>query len=111
SARLPAAEIEGAVIAQLRSLLRAPEAIVSTWTAARRAGEEIAEANVRDALIRFDSLWDELFPAEQARIVQLLVARIDVGLDDVRVRFRVDGIGSVVTEVAARQTRTERVAA
>ncbi|KPL53173.1 resolvase [Prosthecomicrobium hirschii] len=111
STRLPAAEIEATVIAQLRGLLRSPEAIVSAWTAARRGGEQIAEADVRDALIRFGPLWDELFPAEQARIVQLLVARVDVGLADVRVRFRADGIGSVVADMAARQTGTERVAA
>ncbi|MCW1842184.1 recombinase family protein [Prosthecomicrobium hirschii] len=111
STRLPAAEIEAAVIAQLRCLLRSPEAIVSAWTAARRGGEQIAEADVRDALIRFGPLWDELFPAEQARIVQLLVARVDVGLADVRVRFRADGIGSVVADMAARQNRTETVAA
>jgi site-specific DNA recombinase len=28
-----------------------------------------------------DHLWDQLFPAEQARIVQLLVERIDVSPD------------------------------
>jgi hypothetical protein len=26
-----------------------------------------------------DPLWDELFPAEQARIVALLVERVDIG--------------------------------
>jgi hypothetical protein len=36
---------------------------------------------VRDALYRLDSLWEELFPAEQARIVQLLVERVDVSAD------------------------------
>jgi site-specific DNA recombinase len=29
----------------------------------------------------FDPLWDELFPAEQARIVALLVERVDIGTD------------------------------
>ena len=29
--------------------------------------------------MELDPLWDELFPAEQARIVQLLVERVDVG--------------------------------
>ena len=34
---------------------------------------------MRQALERLDPVWDNLFPAEQARIVQLLVARaIDV---------------------------------
>jgi hypothetical protein len=32
----------------------------------------------RDALASLDLLWDELFPAEQARIVQPLVERADI---------------------------------
>jgi hypothetical protein len=47
--------------------------------ARRRSIEGLSESEVRDALLRFDPLWDELFPAEQARIVQLLVERIDLG--------------------------------
>src|SRR3569832_2402673 len=70
--RVPAAEIEGAVIDQLRIILRSPEMIVKIWMAAQNEDSEISESEVRDALIQFDALWDELFPAEQTRIVQLL---------------------------------------
>jgi hypothetical protein len=80
--RLPAAEIETAVIDQLRSLLRTPEIIVATWKAAREQGG-ITEGEVREALLDLDPLWDELFPAEQARIVQLLVERVDVSVDGI----------------------------
>jgi site-specific DNA recombinase len=38
---------------------------------------EITEAEARAALQQLDPLWEELFPAEQARIVALLVERID----------------------------------
>jgi site-specific DNA recombinase len=86
--RVPAGEIEAAVIDQLRGLLRAPEIIVRTWRAARQAGEEISEAEVRDALTRLDPLWDELFPAEQARIAQLLVERVDIHAESMNVRLR-----------------------
>jgi site-specific DNA recombinase len=73
--RVPAGEIESAVVDQLRGLLRAPEIVVRTWRAARQAVGDISEAEVREALERLDPLWDELFPAEQARIVQLTSAR------------------------------------
>ena len=76
--RVPAAEIESAVIEQVRGLLRSPEIIVRTWRAARQSLDGLTEAEVREALQRLDPLWDELFPAEQARIVQLLVERVDV---------------------------------
>ena len=38
----------------------------------------IARDRRRGALERLDPLWDELFPAEHARIVRLLVERVDV---------------------------------
>ncbi len=51
--------------------------------------------------MNFDPLWDELFPAEQSRIVQLLVERVDIGLGGLDVRLRVDGLRGLVRELAA----------
>src|SRR5690348_9243338 len=76
--RVPAAEIEGAVIDQLRIILRSPEMIVKSFIAARTEDSDITESEVREALINFDALWNELFPAEQTRIVQLLVERVEL---------------------------------
>ena len=67
--RVPAAEIEGAVVDQLRGIFRQPEIIVGTWRAARAEQDDITEDDVREALQQLDPLWDELFPAEGARIV------------------------------------------
>jgi DNA invertase Pin-like site-specific DNA recombinase len=100
--RVPAAEIEGAVINQLRVLLRTPEMMVKTWVAARNKESAISENEVRDGLIEFDGLWDELFPAEQARIVQLLVERVDLDVEGVSIRLRTEGIGSLVSELRQR---------
>ena len=66
--RLPAAEIEAAVIDQVRGLLRAPEIVVGTWRASKPKVDGLSEEQVRRALQDLDQLWDELFPAEQARI-------------------------------------------
>jgi hypothetical protein len=48
-----------------------------------------------------DPLWDELFPAEQARIVALLVERVDIGTEGLNVRPRVDGLGGLAREMLA----------
>jgi site-specific DNA recombinase len=97
--RLPAAEIEDAVVTQVRGLLRSPEIIVQTWRTARRSIKDLTEAEVRDALESFEPLWNELFPAEQARIVQLLVERVDVSLDGADIRLRTDGLASIVRDL------------
>jgi hypothetical protein len=101
--RVPAAEIEAAVIDQMRGLLRAPEVIVGTWRTARDQGEGLAEADVREALQNLDPLWDELFPTERARVLQLLIERVEVHPDRIDLRFRVDGIQSLITDITTRQ--------
>jgi site-specific DNA recombinase len=99
--RVPAAEIEAAVVDQLREMLRSPEVIVATWRAARSEIEALSEDTVRKALEQLDPLWDELFPAEQARIVQLLVARVDVGTDELDIHLRTQGLTRTFRELAA----------
>jgi DNA invertase Pin-like site-specific DNA recombinase len=99
--RVPAGEIEAAVIDQLRAVFRQPEIVAGTWKAARAQDGEITEADARDALIRLDPLWDELFPAEQARIVALLVERIDICTDGLNVRLRMDGLTGLAREMLA----------
>jgi DNA invertase Pin-like site-specific DNA recombinase len=107
--RVPAAEIESAVVDQLRGLLRAPEIIVRTWRAAKSTGD-ISEIDVREALERLDQLWDELFPAEQARIVQLLVERVDVSTDGADIQLRTEGLTNLVTELRAIKPEPRRAA-
>ena len=101
--RVPAAEIEAAVIDQVRALLRTPEVVVATWRAARDRDDALTEAEVRDALQDLDPLWEELFPAEQARLVQLLVRRVEVHPEGLKLHLRVDGLRSLVADMRAEQ--------
>jgi site-specific DNA recombinase len=108
--RIPAAEIESAVVEQVRGILRSPEIIVRTWRVARQSMDGLTEADVREALERFDPLWDELFPAEQARVVQLLVERIDVAPDGADIRMRTEGLTKLVADLGAIKPDTRRAA-
>ena len=99
--RVSAAEIEGTVVDQLRAVFRQPEIIVGAWKSGVKHARGMTEAQARDALNSLDPMWDELFPAEQTRIVQLLVDRIIVGSAGLDVRLRVDGLGALVRELQA----------
>jgi site-specific DNA recombinase len=107
--RVPAGEIEAAVIDQVRALIRTPEIVVCTWRTARVEDASISENDVLEALQRLDPVWEELFPAEQARILQLLVERVDVGIDGIDIRLRTDGLTSLVADLRGRAL--ERMAA
>jgi len=171
---LAAAEIEGAVIGQLRQVFRAPELVAQTYRAAvaqvdsrrrqldneraeaqamlkalreeaaralvasgstqgavltsshlgqlqvqvreqeqalarvedeiRRLGDAaVSEHGVMEALSALDPVWDELFPDEQRRIVQLLVERVEVHPDGAEIRIRSEGLTSLVTEVRGKE--------
>jgi len=177
---LAAAEIEQAVVDQLRGILRSPEVVAKTYRATRaqmderraeltrgkeeaekrlqvlreeaaravvadgstdapstaslrlgqlqaqmeeqerirvRAVDEmrrldeatVTERDVVDALSRLDPVWDELFPDEQKRIVQLLVERVDVHAEGAEVRIRSDGLTSLVLELREEEAVQEVV--
>ncbi len=104
--RLPAGEIEAAVVGWLRTTLRAPELIVRTWKAVRQE-ESVPEAEIIEALRELDPLWAELFPAEQARIVRLLVQRVDVGEQTLTVRLRAEGLSGLAAELRQVALKSE----
>jgi hypothetical protein len=99
--RVSAAEIEAAVVDQVRALLRQPEIVVGTWRAARKDAPDLTEGETREALVRLDPLWEELFPAEQARIVRSLVERVVVSPAGADIRLRLEGLASLVRDLTA----------
>lgn len=99
--QVPAGEIERIVLDQVRGLLQTPEVIVQTWRAARKQRHDLSESDVRAALVDFDELWNELFPAEQARILELLVQRIDLYPDALEITLKVEGLTSLCNELKA----------
>jgi site-specific DNA recombinase len=109
-APVPAAEIEKIVIDQVRTLLLSPEIIVQTWRSARKSIKGLTESEVRTALRAFDPLWNELFPAEQSRIVQLLVERVDVRTDRIDIKLRIAGVSSLIVELTGNSSSQRNAA-
>src|SRR5512132_1906678 len=99
---VPAAEVEEAVVAQVRHLLRTPEIIARTWAAAKHE-REMPERDVVQTVTDFAPLWDELFPAEQARTVRLLVERVDLSPDGMLVRLRAEGLQTLAEDLQSQK--------
>jgi len=68
-------------------------------------GSAIHERDVLKGMQNLDTLWDELFPAEQARIVQLLVEHVVVNPDGLEVAVRRNGLRSLMLEVGGGSAR------
>lgn len=97
--RLPAAELESAILDPLRAILRAPDLLREVLPQAIELDPTLDEAQVTVAITRLDAIWDQLFPAEQSRIVRLLVEKVIVSPNDIEVRQRANGIGRLVLEL------------
>jgi len=106
--RVPAAEIESAVVDQLRGLLRSPEIIVRTWRVAKQSLDGIDEAEVREGSGSIRS--GRSYSREQARIVRLLIERVDVSLDGADIRLRTEGLTNLVTDLRAIMPERRRAA-
>src|SRR5690606_38028617 len=101
--RLPAGMVEDAVVGEIRRMIATPEVRARAITALKSDMPDIDDKTVIAALADFDTLWASLFPAEQARIVQLLVARVTVGTSSLAVDLRHDGIGTLAHQMMAPQ--------
>ena len=100
--RLPAAEIEATVVAQIRTVLTSPESIAAVVRHVQRNGAPVDEATTVLAMGRLNNDWDQLFPAEQHRIANLMIERIDLVHTDemqgVRVKWRELGWDALIGE-------------
>lgn len=99
--RFPASILESAVIEQLRNYLRSPEILLEMARTMQSLDEENDEAQVTVAMTKVDQIWEQLFPAEQSRIVHLLLEKIVVGEDKIELRFRNNGIETLASELSA----------
>jgi hypothetical protein len=93
------------VLEQMRRVLRAPDMVAGVAEHAARLDPSLDEAQVTVAMTRLDAIWDQLFPAEQQRIVRLLIDKVVVSPNDIEVRFRPNGI-----EVLALELRPDKSA-
>jgi len=99
--RLAAGMVEDAVVTEVRRILQTPEVVTQVIAALKKENGTVSEADAIAALHEFRAVWAQLFPAEQARIIQLLVRRVTVTTAGLEVDIRREGIEGVVREMVA----------
>jgi site-specific DNA recombinase len=97
--RLAAGMVEDAVVTEVRRILQTPEVVTQVIAALKMENGAISEADIIGALHEFTALRAQLFPAEQARIIQLLIRRVTVTADSLEVDIRREGIAGVIREM------------
>jgi hypothetical protein len=100
---IPAEQIEPIIIGQLRKFFVAPEVIHRTHQRAQLHEPNITVEEVRKGLAQFDEIWEQLFPLEQNRIMQLIVRRIQVSVDGITITYHPNGIMDVYEQITSKK--------
>ncbi|BBE50866.1 DNA-invertase hin [Ferriphaselus amnicola] len=108
--RLPAAQLEGAVLDQLRGIMRNPAMTGEIVPQVKNLDADIDEAQITVIMTRLDLIWDQLFPAEQSRIVRLLVEKVVVSPTNIELRLHSNGIGQIIREMQPASATEEAMA-
>jgi hypothetical protein len=100
-ARVPASEIEAVVVGQVRRILQTPEIMAQAIREVQALDPEADAQKAIQTLQSIEPVWGELFPAEQARIVQFLVDRVTVSPSGIRVDMKSAGMRELIQSVIA----------
>ncbi len=113
--RLPALEIEAAVVAQIRTVLTSPESVASVVRHIQHNGAQIDEVATVMAMGRLNDVWEQLFPAERHRVANLMIERIDLvhagEVQGIKVKWRELGWNAMIGEFAPRSIGAEMLEA
>lgn len=94
--RVSASETENLVTDQVLNFLKKPEFIIHTINAKK---DDLSENKIINSFKTIDKIWDELFPVEQARIINLLIKQIDIKPEGLNIRIFKEGLHSLSTEL------------
>jgi len=90
---------QNAIVTEVRRILQTPEVVTQVLAVLKR--DQVSETEAIAALHDFNTLWAQLFPLEQARIIQLLVRRVTVTAAGLEVDIRREGVAGVIREMIA----------
>jgi site-specific DNA recombinase len=97
---VPAGDLERLVLEHVKKLINSPEIIARTISQVKKEDPDFSETEIVELLQSLTPIWDELFPLEQNRLLQLLVESVEMSEAGADLVLRVDGINALVHELS-----------
>lgn len=96
---VPASELDTLVIAHIRQMIQSPEILTKIQGLMKEKKiSDFGFEEVRLQIKDFDAFWQKLKLTDQQRIAELLVKRIFVNTDEVKIDLRLDGFSTLVNQ-------------
>ncbi len=96
---LPAVAIEDLVTQQIVAALSAPHMVQAVWDRIQELRPEMTEPQVVLPMRQLATVWQQLFPAEQCRLAQLLIERVVIADGGLEIIWRDHGWQALAAEL------------
>ena len=104
---LPAGDIEQTVLDQLQAIACSPDMMLRIWQELNDNGLEITEEQLRQRLENFAEIYDQLFPVEKYRLINLFVGKVEMFPNAAKIHIRTEGLQSFLQELADMTEKEE----
>ncbi len=98
---IPAGQIEEVVVNLLVGALQSPESVQGVWQQVQQQFQTIKEPTVVLAMRRLGDVWQQLFPEEQVRLMNLLIERVQLLSGGIDIVWREVGWKELAGELAS----------
>jgi DNA invertase Pin-like site-specific DNA recombinase len=96
---IPAEPIEQSVIDEILKIIRSPEVVVNMNHLAEQRND-LKKEDLMLALKNLGEAWNYLYRAEQTKIVQMLVDRVEIKENGINLNLNLDGFDDLFVELA-----------
>lgn len=105
--RVAAHEIEDLVLSEMQAIFLAPEMILDVWRRCNGEDVSVTTTEVQESLSHLGLVWNELFPKEQERLINVMFDSIVIYPDAVDMRIRAGGLSGLVRALDQQNKRLE----
>jgi len=90
--------------------LASAESVASVCNFIKKNGAQVDEASAVMAMVKLGDVWEQLFPAERHRIVNLMIERVDLVPGGLKVKWHELGWKALIGEFTPDSIGAELVA-
>jgi len=69
--------------------------------------DKISESDISEIFSNVETFWDDLFPLERNRLIQLLVERIEIRETGIDMELKTNGLRDLITELTCKRSDAE----
>ncbi|MDR3155736.1 MAG: zinc ribbon domain-containing protein [Holosporaceae bacterium] len=97
---IPAEPVERSVIEEVLKIIKSPEVVINLNRLAEQR-KDLRKDDLMTALKNLNEAWSYLYQAEQTKIVKILVERVEIKENGIKLDLNLDGFDNLFVELAS----------